>query len=686
MGKGPLCPLKSPLPKSTVHVFDPEQLIRDIISADLDPSVFEFEEEKDLVKAPNAIVWVHDSRFLGLNPYPKQVEILLNLHEDHCPNCTDPAYQTTIAIPNTQDVIHRLDIPFDEDLGNVLDRIQLLDFGICPKCGGTREQFQREKLFSNPNELTACLGMRSGKTSVVAMIWSYMLHRFLCISNPARTFGLMPNQPIQSTFCAPTATQAYETLWQQSMAVYDACPWFKKYGDFLNAKGKQLGIKNMYSRGDSFIWFGNKKISASYQAADPRTIRGRTRWFCAIDELSHFDAVDNTKVRMNGHETYEALVKSLRTIRSSEDLLHRKGQYNLPTAIMANISSPASVQDKLMQLLRKQRDMPSPRMVSLHAATWEFNPYITKESLAQELSTPAGIRDYGAVPPLAMDPFFPDPNILEGCVDPEGTTILTYGKQHKVEQIGGMKSQYCYAIINTCKGDKFTPRVIGVDAGESYNSFALVIAHYDVKFNRTIIDAAIEIQPMVEEHITVHFPTMFDNVISHLIDKLNIRYVIYDRWNSSDHINRARALYVKSDKYSLNRQDFLSFRTRLENQEIIFPKPEIPIADLAESNPRTYEPYPISHLLLQILTVREVGNKVIKPLNGFDDLFRATALCEKWVFDHKKELSVIGADGFFTPETHGIVRGYSTVKDLPVRSSGSRLGTIKRSNQHRNRE
>ena len=57
--------------------------------------------------------------------------------------------------------------------------------------------------------------------------------------------------------------------------------------------------------------------------------------------------------------------------------------------------------------------------------------------------------------------------------------------------------------------------------------------------------------------------------------------------------------------------------------------PELPIEELRMTyeNPVSFvEGKPVLGLILQMLTVRQVGRRIAKPMNGDDDMFRALAL------------------------------------------------------------
>ena len=137
---------------------DIEKIIAEVIKNDLSPSIFNKIDDDDFPLAPNVIDFCIDRDYLGINPYPKQFEILLHFFEDGCPYCSNPKYYTKSC--------HK------ESLQELLDNIQLLHHGKCPKCKKTRIDFYNDKKlkFKNSNHLTTypyeldiAAGQRTGK-------------------------------------------------------------------------------------------------------------------------------------------------------------------------------------------------------------------------------------------------------------------------------------------------------------------------------------------------------------------------------------------------------------------------------------------------------------------------------------------------------------------------------------------
>lgn len=70
------------------------------------------------------------------------------------------------------------------------------------------------------------LNHNSGKSALVAMCSSYLVHRQLKLQKPNEVYGLLPSNVLHGTFVALTFKQASETLWEPFLAYMTDSPWF----------------------------------------------------------------------------------------------------------------------------------------------------------------------------------------------------------------------------------------------------------------------------------------------------------------------------------------------------------------------------------------------------------------------------------------------------------------------------
>lgn len=128
--------------------YNPLNIINKIISSNFDSSVFDNVDDSDLPLAKNWLEFCNDKKFLGLKPFPKQIKFGLEFFADYCPDCTDPNIMGDL---------------FNQPIQEIYDRVQLLEYGKCPKCGKTRQDLVNEGKLNFYNELAGCAGQRGGK-------------------------------------------------------------------------------------------------------------------------------------------------------------------------------------------------------------------------------------------------------------------------------------------------------------------------------------------------------------------------------------------------------------------------------------------------------------------------------------------------------------------------------------------
>jgi hypothetical protein len=424
---------------------------------------------------------------------------------------------------------------------------------------------------------------------------------------------------------AVSAMQAEALLWVPFKEYVDEAPWFKEYHTLLNDTGERLGIELMH-RPKTFLVYKHKRIACMYEAPNKRRLRGKTRFFTAIDEIGWMEA-DATKqsVTLSADEISAALDNSLRTLRSKAEKKRLAGMWNCPDGIACNISSPSAKDDKIMRNVRSART--NKRIYAYHYPTWEANPEISRESLQPEYdkSRMVAERDFGAIPPLANDPFIDNPNCIDLMIrEAHKHNLIQVKIEYDTDEFGNTTK---YAKVQVPMIDKRKPRMLLCDAGEKRNHFAVMLMTWDSKMNRARVDYVFDVSP--EEGIPINFALMWEHCFRPLCESLLIRHMFSDTWNSTELVQRLRQFKVISEQITLKFADFVEVAARLGAGELILPKPELPIEELrlTYENPTEYvKGKPVLSLILQMLTVRQVGRRITKPINGDDDMFRALCL------------------------------------------------------------
>ena len=354
--------------------------------------------------------------------------------------------------------------------------------------------------------------MRGGKSVVVACMCAWVLHELLCVDNLQERLGIVRSQEIDGAFVAVSAEQATETIYSHFRGFYDESPWFQNYKRAL----RDLEISDptfrrgdLYWETDRYILFADKKIRIKSLTSNSGSIAGKTRIFAVIDELSRMDGGDSKR---SANEVYRVLKRSLLTIKAAADNLRKQGVYDIPDARMFCISSPMFDDDKSMQLLKQAQETKS--MFAFHRSTWDFNPEINRELLADEFAAdPIGAeRDYAANPPGALNPFVRNPDIIEVCIDDALLNCLFVRESDYDEEVRGVLFRYIKMELEKFTYKNLFDYVIHCDPGQTSDSFSLAIGH---KTDGIVyVDGAIEARPIPKNQRggsvarEVYFPAM----------------------------------------------------------------------------------------------------------------------------------------------------------------------------------
>lgn len=651
-----------------------------VADAGIDPSVLDASVK--MPKARNILDWAQSEQFLNLNLFARQAEHAVRLFTDFCPQCTDMRYLDNV--------------PVDAPMAEFLQKVTVLEDGVCPRCHGDRKKVFSEwwdaegcsqfpdyagMPFMPMNEVVSCQGQRSGKSTMVGSVFStYRVHQHLCLANPYAYHEVLASTPFQGTFVSVSKEQVLANLWPFFHGPIVSAPWFLRYAMEMRSQEKKHGLKKetLFKVRGTLVYFGAKSLVVSCGAANENTLRGATRIFVATDEIAFMRMGDDYKMAA-ADQVYVSLSNSLRTVRGNADKRWLAGDFNAPTGLMMNISSPNHKYDMIMSLLRDSKK--SPRMLGLHLATWEVNPHMTREVLRDEelRNIKEFQRNYGAVPPLASDPYIGDFEAIEktqrqpAALFEIGTAYVPVGTE-----------TFVAGALKRSTEEKTITRILACDAGYTKNGFAISMSHIESVGNEYefVLDGVFTAIPEKTHagNVRTHFPTMADLILE-LARQYKVRYVLYDRWQSIGEIQRLQKQGVNAEAYSPNWNDFEAFKNLVIAQRFRMPMWEKRVDELDLDNIHDLRAHPYTHTAYQIATVRHAGGKKLdKPAKGDDDIFRTIVLAYSKFRTDLAGFAVTGygpgSMGMQKPNTgsYGVmVGGGGTRRNLSVgQSSGGR--------------
>lgn len=525
----------------------------------------------------------------------------------------------------------------------ITEHLKILKHGVCPKCKRTKHELITKHGLRNYVELVNVLGQRSGKSSSAAGYASYLTHRYLKFPRlSGLTKAMQKSTELTGTFVSLTFAKAVGLLWTPFINIINESKWYTEYHEMLDHHTEKYGIE-LYRKKDEYIKYFSKGIRLYPTNPKSQTLRGDTRIMALIDELGLFplpsgnDEEDEKSDRANADEAHKSLSNSLVTVQAVHQQLISKG-INCPPALMFGVSSPISMRDKVMRLLADSRtDEGKKYILGVNLPTWKVNPHIDRDSpiisKAYANNREKAERDFGANPPRVSQTFIKPTQVSNDLF--------------KAKATHGLKYQYDQPGLLYAKLDKFYtpkyPSIVTIDAGVVNNSFTLTGGHFDFDRQKTVVTTVLEMMP--HDGRRIDFNLAYENVILPVLKDLNAVALLADQWQSIDILSRARAdmgtVPGSKDKsrcmpkqHSPRRRDFDVLVSMMTNGTIEFPflsKEDYDHVCREYIEFATLNGQPVKHLLLQMLTVRDVGEgKAPDKGSGFtDDIFRAAVLLTK---------------------------------------------------------
>ncbi len=479
----------------------------------------------------------------------------------------------------------------------------------------------------NTNVYTAdgFLHHNSGKSKFIGLVANYVLHRFLCMPNPIRQFNQSAGDILNMSFAGLSEDKVEKNLWGPFVGFMDSSPWFQAYHAFLDEKGKEMK-KPLYTKRKTFIEYFHKKLLIDFYGSNGTSMRGDTRIFASADEIAFMGsgAESAGSTVMNADAIHTSLSNSLATMRMKRRQIFNEKNFDVPPILMANISSPSSSKDKIMKQVKAAKT--NPLIYGVQVATWDANPDFTEEALLREFASedPAEFyRNFGAQPPIESNPFLSETTAIDriAIIKPCGF----YGFEIDMDT-DALGDKFIYGKLITYSMDVSTPRLISFDLGSSKNAFGMSIFKLDGE-GRAILESGLIIKP--KKGRKINLPWVYDKITVPLVENFNVKFAFFDKWQSLDQVTRLRDRGVDAQIYSLKYADMEDVRGMIRNRGVLIPQLSKPMvkfkADWEADDEIEFEE--VSAILgIQLLTVRDLGNRMTKPAHGDDDLFRSFCL------------------------------------------------------------
>jgi hypothetical protein len=218
-------------------------------------------------------------------------------------------------------------------------------------------------------ELILCLGRRSGKSTIAAIIAAYEIYKLLRRSNPQAFYGLSTGNEIRILCIANDKEQA-SIVYGEMGGYVEAIDYFKSSQvsstqTFMRFQTDQ--DKKRYGEGQ-----GHKAtITATFKSSVAKGLRGRGIMCAILDELAFF--IDDGK--SSAERIYKAIYPSIAGF-SPKDPKNKRTAIGPSEGRIIAISSPDAREGFFYRLyqIAMSNSQASRNMLMVQAPTWEVNP------------------------------------------------------------------------------------------------------------------------------------------------------------------------------------------------------------------------------------------------------------------------------------------------------------------------
>jgi hypothetical protein len=446
------------------------------------------------------------------------------------------------------------------------------------------------------NELILIVGMRGGKSNLAGYVGSFCVNKLMKLGNKddiKSHFKLSKASTISIPVIANSEDQAEKTIFGYLKKLHMNFDYWKKVNQWLIDQ-EPLGMKhNFFNANDSGgITYGFHDIEIRTVPSTSDTLAGLTSYCTLFDEISRLRVaggdVQGKTEKKSAQAIYYTLSRQIKTFKNEgnsivvsspmyEDdfgmqLLLKSGK--LVTGDMGQYTIPM-LADKIPTNQKKKSRL------SYHYATWEYNPNYVEADFNDEKNENmlAFKRDFMAIPPASIQPFFEDRIALKQAINPNRKHIVECETEvvakHRTDPYNGEildTREYIIRRVSDCLKDKLTKRYIVCDQGLKWDNFVLTIGHpepievdrdgHKQVFCKTVVDAILIWEPHNNGSVQVDFNNV-ESVILEITKNLLIEIVTYDRWQSTKPIQSLFDQNVNSQTLSITNSMYQSFKKRL---------------------------------------------------------------------------------------------------------------------------
>jgi hypothetical protein len=472
-----------------------------------------------------------------------------------------------------------------------------------------------EEIFSHTKkEIIMMLGKGAGKDFTSTIGCAYLVHKLLCLRDPAKYFGKPAGDAIDILNIAINAQQANNVFFKGFANKIENSPWFmgkfqKKMGQI--AFDKSITVHSGHSERES--WEGYNVILVILDeiagfAVDSNSGNENAKTAEAVYKmysasvLSRFPDVG--KVVMLSFPRYEGdfiTTRYNKVVESKESVIKShtfKLNPDLPDGIEENEFEIEWEEDTILTYK-------IPNVFALKRPSWVINhARHIDEYMGGFLDDPAdAMGRFACMPPKAIDAFFKSEERVEEAFSRYDEALDGFGRlRSEFEPIEGM--DYYIHVDLAQKHDHAAVAMAHVGGWGYFGNEGLQKVTGRAISPRIVVDVVKHWTPRTDQPIDLK--EIYEFILSLRRKGFNIKLTTFDRWNSTQTIEDLRANGMRAELLSVALPHYTDFLIAVNEGRV--DGPDIPL---------------LKKEMLQLRIMK--NNKVDHPRKGSKDLSDAVA-------------------------------------------------------------
>ena len=454
----------------------------------------------------------------------------------------------------------------------------------------------------------------SGKSVLGGIVGSFLLQKLLAMDDPGENLGQVPGQKFVAEYIATSEQQSKQTAYSSFVNIVSSTDWWRKYTGYLRDREVKEGKGTLIDVHQRSILFPSKNLEAHSLHSNSASIAGFTAFFVCFDEMSRFDVSENDvqqqSEKRSAQAVYYTAARAAKTLNGFSKILTitspmYETDFGMQLLYMAKVCKAGPATKRVIDALRTRYTSRVSDIIGYHYCTYEANPKTDEDQFGYTSASfdtekagnyAAFLRDYMAIPPAAISPFFELPERIDKAVYDNREPLILFTDELIYRQVGSELRKYIGKRIQVVNTNKIQKYFICCDQGAVKDSFVVAMGHGETSIvkipdargnmaettrHKVVIDFVEAWKPNKEERITVSFENVED-VIKVLNNCFYIDRVVFDQWSSIESIERLFSEGIMTKKLGADLEMYETFKILLYSGMIELPNDDKLLTELRQ--------------------------------------------------------------------------------------------------------